>query len=161
MRTVLAALIPSLMLATTAVLPAAAAELTQFGVWYTQDHEGAFDIYPCGDGGLCGRLVWMADERPDPGTEGPPRDRHNPDPAKRGHTVCGLEMLTGFHRDPDGAWSGGRIYDPEDGQFYRARIEVRGPFTLGLRGYILVPLLGQTQIWTRVPPDFTARCHQG
>ncbi len=143
-----------------AAAPAGAAGLSPFGVWFTQDHDGAFEIYPCRDGLLCGRLVWMADESPRPGTTGPQRDIHNPDPARRDRTICGLEMMTGFRPDADGVWSGGRIYNPEDGEDYRSTVTVKGPNTLALRGYIMVPLLGQTQIWTRVPPSFSERCGQ-
>jgi len=150
-----------LALAAALVLAAGAARAagpSPFGVWFTQDRDGAFEIYPCGEGQLCGRLVWMADESPRPGTEGPQRDIHNPDPARRARTLCGLEMMTGFRADGDGAWSGGTIYNPNDGEDYHAVVTVRGPYTLGLRGYVLVPLLGQTQLWTRVPPGFAERC---
>ena len=138
--------------------PAGAESFSPFGVWFTQEHDGAFEIYPCRSGELCGRLIWMADESPRPGTTGPQRDIHNPDPSRRARTLCGLEMMAGFRLDPDGVWSGGTIYNPEDGEDYHARVEVRGPNILGLRGYILVPLLGRTEIWTRVPPNFTDRC---
>ena len=138
--------------------PARAEAPSPFGVWFTEDRDGAFEIYPCDTSGLCGRLVWMEDESPRPGTTGPQRDIHNSDPALRERTICGLEMMHGFLLDQDGAWSGGRIYNPNDGEDYRASVTVRGPNTLALRGFILVPLLGQTQIWTRVPPNFTDRC---
>ncbi|MEI7607290.1 MAG: DUF2147 domain-containing protein [Rhodospirillaceae bacterium] len=158
LRVILAVLLLAMASLPAAAEPAAAEKDSAFGVWFTQDHDAAFDLYPCAEGALCGRLIWMADESPDPGGEGPPRDLKNPDPAKRSHTLCGMELLTGFHQDEDGIWDGGRIYNPEDGELYRVRIDVRGPFTLGLRGYILIPLLGRTQIWTRVPPDFDKRC---
>lgn len=152
---------PAVAVALMLVAGAAAAgeAATPFGLWFTQERDGAFELYPCGGDGLCGRLVWMADESPDPGSVGPPRDLNNPDPALRRRTVCGLEMVRGFHRDEDGVWNGGTIYNPQDGEQYRAFIEVRGPYSLGLRGYILIPLLGRTQTWTRVPPDFAKRCH--
>ena len=158
LRIILAVLLLAMASLPAAAEPAAAEKDSAFGVWFTQDHDAAFDLYPCAEGTLCGRLIWMADESPDPGGEGPPHDLKNPDPAKRSHTLCGLELLTGCHQDEGGIWDGGRIYNPEDGELYRVRIDVRGPFTLGLRGYILVPLLGRTQIWTRVPADFDKRC---
>ena len=131
-----------------------------FGVWFTQDYDGALELYPCGEGELCGRLVWMADESPPPGTEGLPRDVKNPDPARRDHTLCGLEMMRGFRPETDDLWSGGTIYNPDDGHDYHAELRVQGPVALGMRGYILTPLLGQTEIWTRVPADFTLRCRE-
>ncbi len=137
-----------------------AGESSPFGVWFTQDHDGAFELYPCQEGQLCGRLIWMADESPLPGTTGPQRDLNNSDPARRQKTLCGLEMMSGFRLDAEGAWSGGTIYNPRDGEDYRSTLKLTGPNTLALRGYILIPLLGQTQIWTRVPPSFHERCGQ-
>ena len=133
---------------------------TPFGVWFTQDYDGAIELYPCGESQLCGRLIWMADETPPPGSEGVPLDLNNPEPAKRGHPLCGLEMMRGFRQTKADLWSDGVIYNPDDGHDYHAEIHVQGPVALGMRGFILTPLLGQTEIWTRAPDDFTLRCRE-
>ena len=156
-------IVTSAILGLVTVTGAAGAGFSAFGVWFTQEHDGAFELYPCRDGQLCGRLVWMADDGGAPGDKAPvnrepPQDTNNPDLALRTRLLCGLEIVYGFRRNDDGLWSGGFIYNPDDGHEYHAQIDVRGPDILGLRGYILMTLLGQTQIWSRVPPAFTDRC---
>lgn len=127
------------------------------GTWFTENHRAAIALAPCG-GALCGRIVWIDESHPPPGASGPPIDRHNPDPALRNRPLCGLEILRGFVADGDGSWGHGRIYNPQDGDEWRASLAPEGDDRLRLRGYVLVPLLGQTQVWTRVPASFTDRC---
>lgn len=44
---------------------------------------------------------------------------------------------------------GGKVYDPESGNEYKAKMTLVDNKTLKLRGYILIPLLGRTEVWTR------------
>ncbi|MEX2015418.1 MAG: DUF2147 domain-containing protein, partial [Candidatus Hydrogenedentales bacterium] len=56
-----------------------------------------------------------------------------------------------------GAWDSGTIYDPNNGKTYKCVIKyakdetVQGGEKLDVRGYIGVPALGRTTVWTRVP----------
>lgn len=102
---------------------------------------------------LSGRLVWL--EKPlyppgDPAAGKPKVDRENPDPNLRTRPVLGLEILTGFRWDGK-RWVDGEIYDPVTGNTYRATITLEGQDRLRLRGYVGIPLLGRTEVWTRVP----------
>ena len=75
-------------------------------------------------------------------------DIHNPDPAKRGRSLCGLQIGSSFvvrSRDEAGD---GMLYDPKSGKTYHGQLKLKGN-RLELRGYIAFPLLGETQIWTR------------
>lgn len=127
---------------------AAAAPQDAFGIWRTADGDAAVEILPCGDS-ICGKLVWYREKRsgPDAGF-----DSRNPSPENRTRRLCGLTMLGGFTRVA-GGWEGGWIYDPESGNSYRAAIEPDGPDRMKLRGYIGIPLLGRTEVWTRAPAD--------
>ena len=125
------------------------------GRWLTQRKHGIVEIYRCGaDGTLCGRLVWFTVEAGDPNPEG--IDLHNPDPARRNRSLCGLVFMTGFKPAGDNTWENGMLYDPESGHTYRGNISLQADGTLRLRGYIAVPLLGESNVWTRhtgaVPP---------
>ena len=54
----------------------------------------------------------------------------------------------------DDKFGGGTILDPRDGTIYHAQLDLSPDGRkLGVRGYIGVPLLGQTQIWNRLPDD--------
>ncbi len=105
-----------------------------------------FEIKDCGST-ICGRLIAMRYRG------AMPTDNH-------GAPQCGLMMLTGFVRsqnDPE-RWSG-MILDPEKGRRYHAQIWSPEPGLLKLRGYLLLPLFGQTQRWTRYTGAIDAGCH--
>ena len=81
----------------------------------------------------------------------PLMDKNNPDQAKQGQPVLGLEILNGFEFDKD-EWNDGHIYDPESGKTYSCTLSLKDPHTLKVRGYIGISLLGRTEIWTWVSP---------
>ncbi|MCQ8240678.1 DUF2147 domain-containing protein [Rhizosaccharibacter radicis] len=115
------------------------------GFWLTEDGDGVFEITRCGDE-LCGRLQGMRY------SGSMPEDVwHRPQ--------CHLPMLNGFRPDPDepGHWDG-TILDPDNGRTYHARIWNPSPGVLALRGYLLLPMFGQTQHWTRYGGSIGADC---
>jgi uncharacterized protein (DUF2147 family) len=120
------------------------------GLWLVEDRNGVIAIERCASGDLCGRLVWFVPGPKD--IDKPPFDGHNPDPALRGRPLCGLALMGGFK--PTGAreWGGGWIYDPESGDTYHARMALEQDGRLRLRGYVGIPLFGETQTWTRSGP---------
>jgi uncharacterized protein (DUF2147 family) len=125
------------------------------GLWLTQRKHGIVEIYRCGaDGSLCGRLVWFRIEQGDTNTQG--IDLRNPDPARRNRSLCGLIFMTGFKPAGANTWEDGDLYDPESGHTYHGTITLQADGTLRLRGYIGIPLLGESNVWTRhtgsVPP---------
>lgn len=97
------------------------------------------------DGVLSGRIVKLF---PAPGDSPNPRcaecraERHD-------EPVLGMTILWNFHRDGNG-WSAGEVLDPESGDVYRATLHLRDDTHLDVHGYIGIPLLGRSQIWTRV-----------
>jgi uncharacterized protein (DUF2147 family) len=141
-----------LALAALLMLPAAARADGQsvLGLWLVQEKSGIVEIHPCG-AALCGRLAWLRQPLRADGLI--KRDDRNPDPALRARTICGMDMLTGFKPAGPDEWDGGRAYDPNDGSTYHAEMRVEPDGTLRLRGYIGIPLLGKSQIWTRAPAD--------
>ncbi len=116
------------------------------GAWLTQDGGGVIDIGPCGLL-YCGRIIGLAAAA-----------SGNPLPKDaNGNSRCGLQIVRGLAESDRGEWTG-QITNPEDGQTYNARLTVDDRGRLHLRGYVLVPLLGQTQIWTRYGGGVTADC---
>ena len=115
------------------------------GRWLTEDRLAVVEMAPCG-AELCGRVVWIGDK------EAPRTDVANPDPALRARPVCDLQILGGFKQagaDAPGEWRDGWIYDPKSGKTYHAKMTLRDAATLDLRGYVGIPLFGETQVWTR------------
>lgn len=125
------------------------------GVWLTGKKKAAIRIYDCGEG-LCGRIVWL--KKPLDKTGRLKRDKNNPDVASRNQPLCGVVILRGLELRKPGDWGGGTIYNPQDGQTYAGSIKVESKDTLMVRGYLGIPLLGKTEVWTKMeePADSCA-----
>lgn len=136
------------MLAIGLAAPAQAAEPVE-GKWLTKDGKSHVVISKCGDK-LCGKIVWL--KEPTYADGKPKVDRKNPDSAMRNRQIIGLAILTGFEKDNDRGtyWTGGQIYNPEDGKTYKCYLELQSDGRLKVRGYVAIKLLGKTQYWTRV-----------
>lgn len=113
------------------------------GLWATPKNGGRVEISRCGQS-LCGRLVSSDDIEVDPGFP----DVNNRDRSLRGRPLKGLLILHGFGGGP-GRWTGGKVYNPEDGATYSGSLELVGDDRLRLKGCIVVPLC-RSQAWTRV-----------
>jgi uncharacterized protein (DUF2147 family) len=136
-----------LLIGILAGMPAWADAPSPVGRWLTQDKRAVIEVYGCGPF-FCGKVVWQSESREKDGTI--KVDRHNPDPALRQHPLCNLQVMAGFAPVPGSPaeWQDGSIYSPESGSTYSATLRLKDAATLYLRGYILVPLLGETQTWT-------------
>jgi uncharacterized protein (DUF2147 family) len=142
----------SLALAGAALLLSAAAAAAQgasiLGRWLTEGGKSHVQIAPCGPH-LCGSIVWLREPNQPSGQ--PKVDLKNPDAAKRGQRIIGLQMLWNFTKSSDpNEWEGGRIYNPEDGETYKSTIKLRADGKLEVRGYVGISLLGKSQYWERV-----------
>lgn len=122
-------------------LPALAADPT--GLWQTPTRGGQVEISKCG-ASLCGRLVASEGLKADPAL----KDVHNSDTSLRGRALKGVTILTGFSGGPT-EWTGGSIYNAEDGKTYSGTIVLDGDNTLKLKGCVMAPLC-KTQTWTRL-----------
>lgn len=118
------------------------------GLWLSEEKDGKVEIFQKEDGTFAGRTRWMVYN----GVENPRvYDVHNPDSTKRNQLIVGMEMMYGFEFK-EGSWRNGKIYDPRSGKTYSARMKLKenDKNTLLFRGYLGIPLLGQTTTWTRV-----------
>jgi len=125
-------------LAIVAVAQAQQSEIT--GQWI-EPTGSAIRIDHCGPQ-LCMWVVAISPKAP------APFDIYNPDPAKRKRSLCGLEIGSGFSLRTPGEARDGTLYDPKSGKTYHGQLKLNGN-KLELRGYVGIPLFGETQIWTR------------
>ncbi len=130
------------------------------GVWNTADNDAKIEMYRCG-AGYCGRIVHLerATYPPDDkhGMAGlPVVDRNNPNPALRRRPLLGLTFIEGFQYQGEKVWDGGRIYNPENGKIYKARISLADGDHILFRGYWGISLLGRTETWVRIASDNNA-----
>jgi uncharacterized protein (DUF2147 family) len=140
-------IVVAVLIAILAASPAGAASPTPAGVWLHDNKRIQIEIAPCGEL-LCATLVWF--KWPN-GVDGLPLvDLKNADPALRGRPLLGLTVLYGLRRTGDNTWEDGYIYNPDDGENYRASMSIQDDGSLRIRAYLLIPLLGHTLIWTRV-----------
>jgi uncharacterized protein (DUF2147 family) len=116
------------------------------GRWVPAEQDSIIELYQCGDE-MCGRILTLDEPLDDSGKA--KVDRNNRDESLRGRPILGMDLLTGFSSKKAGTFRGGRIYNPRDGKLYKAILTLLDDGTLKIRGYIGVPSLGQTQVWTR------------
>lgn len=116
------------------------------GDWLTGPGGAVVQIAPCTtQGGLCGHIVGLM------------LDHGVPLPTDyRGQPQCGFELIR--PSAPRGAaWHGG-IVDPRNGNEYHAEFHVTRAGELALRGYLGLPIFGQTQHWMRYEGTIPASC---
>src|SRR6516164_3580679 len=145
---------------------ARAQEPTAAGLWEKLGDagkpEGWFRIAQC-EGQFEGKIVKIF---PKPGGEDPQQWRCTECEGKQKNApVLGLTFIKGMRRNGL-AYENGTILDPRNGSVYRAsmRLSPDGK-TLTVRGYLGIPLLGQNEVWRRLPdntpvPRFPVRAPQ-
>lgn len=124
------------------------------GPWATQGFGAIVNIGPCDDAPAraCGRIVWLWDPVDQQG-----RARVNvahPEAGARGKPLIGTLVLQGFSETAPGAWSGGTVYNPDDGRSYSGSIRLTESGILKLEGCAL-GIFCQSQQWRR-PRDILA-----
>ncbi len=95
---------------------------------------------------ICGKIVQLNDA-----TDPQRRDSRNPLAAKRLGPILGLEIVRGLAESSPGVWTGGALYNPDDGRTYRGAIRMQGHDSLELRGCAMV-VICQSQTWRRARP---------
>ncbi len=69
---------------------------------------------------------------------------------RKNQAIKGMTFLWGFTQDGD-EWNGGYILEPGSGKTYKSIVKVADDGRkLHVRGYVLIPLFGRTQVWHRV-----------
>jgi uncharacterized protein (DUF2147 family) len=127
------------------VRPAHATELD--GFWMDSHGEVVLQVLPCG-AEMCAKVVWL--RLPYGPDRLPLKDYRNPDESLRERQVCGLRVIEGFKKQPDGTWGGGNVYVPDLGMSFSGYAQILSPTQIEVRGYVFLPLFGSTEVWSRV-----------
>ena len=120
---------------------------TPVGVWLHANERIKIKIVPCGDR-LCGNIVWF--KWPNDAQGLPLVDLKNANPALRTRPLLGLPVLYGLRRTGKNLWEDGYVYNPDDGENYRANMTIQTDGSLRIRAYVLISWVGHTLIWSRV-----------
>ena len=126
----------------------AAAQQSVLGRWMVADNGGVVALQPCGGTVICGVVEGITGFQANGAA---PVDVN-------GHSRCHLTIIPDLRLDQPGSWSG-HITNPDDGNVYSIRITLDPQGRLHMRGYIGIPLLGRTTVWTRYPGKLTPDCH--
>jgi uncharacterized protein (DUF2147 family) len=113
------------------------------GWFFFTEHDGVFE----------GRLVKMFKQ---PGETHLIDNCEKCEGDQKDAPMLGLTIVKGMKRDGY-KYEEGSILDPRDGSVYHAQMEMSPDGQkLAVRGYLGIPLLGQTQTWQRLPDDAIA-----
>jgi uncharacterized protein (DUF2147 family) len=137
-------------------VPAAYDHKTAAGLWQETDDQGrpgAWFLFVEKDGLYEGRFVKMFKQ---PGEQEMILTCRKCTGDQKDAPMIGLTIVKGMKRDGND-YTGGTILDPRDGTVYHAQMQLSADGEqLFVRGYLGIPLLGQTQTWTRLPDDAIA-----
>jgi uncharacterized protein (DUF2147 family) len=129
---------------TISALPAVAAA-DPLGVWLVPAREAHIQILKCETGeGICGKLLSATKPKSNPDFV----DIHNKDPALRTRRMMGQIVMEGFKGGPT-KWTGGKVYNPGDGNTYTGILTLVDENHLKLTGCAFW-FLCKSQTWTRL-----------
>jgi uncharacterized protein (DUF2147 family) len=117
------------------------------GVWLTGSKKGHVQIYKQGDN-YFGKIIWL--KEPNDATGKAKLDSKNSDAKLQSRPIIGMINLSGFKYEGENVWESGKIYDPENGKLYSAKMTLNNANQLSVRGYIGISLIGRTDVWTRL-----------
>lgn len=100
------------------------------------------------NGNFEGKIVWMKNPNFDDGS--PKTDVKNPDPSKRNTPADKIVLLHNFKYDSKNDEWGGEIYNPVEGDMYKAYAKFESPKKLKVRGYVGLPIFGRSMYWTKL-----------
>ena len=123
--------------------PAAADAKDIAGVWLSPSHSAHVEISRCGEA-YCGKLLSVEPYKSNPQM----LDLHNKNPAMRSRQIVGTTLISGFRGGPT-RWTGGKVYNPSDGNWYRGAITVVDESHIQLKGCAFA-FICKSQTWTRV-----------
>jgi uncharacterized protein (DUF2147 family) len=110
------------------------------GKWWTEGKEGLMKIEKTKSGRYQVIIISGKDENK--------KDEKNPDPKMRERKLKNIVIMWNLKFE-DGEYVDGYCYNPRDGNTYRVKMKMLSQNSLRIRGYLLVPLLGQSQDWVR------------
>lgn len=116
------------------------------GTWTVQDGTAKVKI-ETNNGKYSGKLVWI--KNPNDSNGKPIVDSKNPDASLRNRPQMGLPLLRDFVYDEENLWTGGSIYNPDDGKTYSCKITMKNNQTIEVRGFVGISLFGKTETWKR------------
>jgi uncharacterized protein (DUF2147 family) len=76
-------------------------------------------------------------------------DSENPDESLTTRKLLGLKLVTLLSYEGESIWGNGKIYDPNSGHTFDARIQLTGENTAIVRGYWKYRWIGRSMVFNR------------
>lgn len=116
------------------------------GIWESEEENLQIEMFE-ERGEFCGRMIFYKCSTDD--IMRSTTDTENPDKHLRDRKLLGLKLITKLEYRGDGVWDGGKIYDPNSGRTFEARIQLNGQNTAFVRGYWKYRWIGRTMTFYR------------
>lgn len=119
------------------------------GIWESVDADPKlrFEFYQS-DNKFFGKLLYASNMFETDGKT-PKKDFKNPDKKLRDRSRYGITNITDLVYE-DGEYTGGTLYNPEEGRKHSVKARLKNANELDFRGYIGFSLLGKTMKFKRV-----------
>jgi uncharacterized protein (DUF2147 family) len=120
------------------------------GKWQNDDKSMIIEFYRAGNNLWNARIIWLKNDTDAHGE--PLRDVHNSNPSLRTRKITGIDLLTGLsEKSSNDKWTGGSIYNHQNGQTYNALIFLKDENTIQVKGYWwFFRFLGGNTQWTKL-----------
>ena len=116
------------------------------GVWESEDKDLQIEMFE-NDCEFYGRMIYFkcsSDE-----IMSTLKDIENPDKELTTRKLLGLMLVTQLDYKGNNVWDDGKIYDPNSGLTFEARIQLTGPETATVRGYWKYRWIGRSMTFHR------------
>lgn len=115
------------------------------GLYYNTEKTSKIKIFKATNGKYYGKIEWMKNPEK--------KDVNNPDAARKDDLVLGMLIVKDFTYDPaKKQWTGGSIYDPDNGKTYDCYMwfEEGNTKILHVKGYVMgMKFVGRQVEWER------------
>lgn len=103
------------------------------GIWQTEEKDLLVEMVE-EKGHFVGKMIWFLCASGE-SMMCSYRDTENPDPKLATRPLIGLNVVEKIYYKGDNVWGDGKIYDPNTGRTYDARVTLSDPNTAIVRGY--------------------------
>lgn len=119
------------------------------GVWLSENKKQKVRVtYDAAKKTYTGKIIWMYED--DQAAGRTMLDKNNPNAKLRNRRITGINLMRSFLHEGGGVFRG-YVYDPISGKEYRCLMTLQPDGkTAHIRGYILIPWIGRTEIATKI-----------
>ena len=116
------------------------------GVWESEEKNLQIEMFEKG-GEFFGRMIYFKCSSEE--IMRTVEDIENPNRALVNRKLLGLTLVTHLAYQGDNVWDNGKIYDPNSGRTFEARIQLSGSESATVRGYWKYRWIGRSMVFHR------------